>query len=101
MRISNRPSTYRKGPPNLDRYTCSMALNIVARKVEIAKANNGGTTPYGTLSGIVAKLKPNLPWLTRAMLRTHIKKINKAKKVNQHVQQMRTTTQLESIRVVP
>ncbi len=33
MRISNRPSTYRKRPPDLDRYTCSMALNIVARKV--------------------------------------------------------------------
>ena len=101
MRLSNRPSTYRKRPPNLDRYTCIMALTIVARKIEIAKANNGGTTPYGTLSGIVAKMMPTLPWLTREMLRTHIKKINKAKKVNQHLQQMRMTAQLESIRVVP
>jgi hypothetical protein len=76
---TNRPPTYRKRPPDLDRYTCNVALNIVARKVEIAKANNGGTIPYGALSGIVTKMKPTLPWLTKEMLRTHIKKLNKAK----------------------
>ena len=35
--------------------------------------------PYGTLSGIVTKMKPTLPLLTRDMLRTHIKKLNKEK----------------------
>ena len=31
-----RPSTtYKKRPANLDCYTCDMALNIVARKVEV------------------------------------------------------------------
>ncbi len=78
-RLGNRPSTYRKRPSNLDCYTCDVALNIVARKVEITKANNGGTMPYGTLSGIVTKMKPTLPLLTRDMSRTHIKKLNKEK----------------------
>ena len=35
-RTTRRPSAYKKRPPNLDRYTCDMALNIVARKVEIS-----------------------------------------------------------------
>ena len=78
-RLGNRPSTYRKRPPNLDCYTGDVALNIVARKVEITKANNGGFMPYGTLSGKVTKMKPTLPWLTRDMLWMHIKKLNKEK----------------------
>jgi hypothetical protein len=78
-RLGNRPSTYRKRPPNLDCYTGDVALNIVARKVEITKANNGGLMPHGTLSGTVTKMKPTLPWLTRDTLRMHIKNLNKEK----------------------
>ena len=56
-----------------------MALNIVARKVEIAKANNGGVVPYAAMTDIVESMKPTLPWLTKGMLRSHINKLNKEK----------------------
>ncbi len=56
-----------------------MALNIVARKVEIMKANNIGVAPYGAVSAIVSKMKPSLPWLNAEMLRSHLKKLNKQK----------------------
>jgi hypothetical protein len=56
-----------------------MALNKVARKVEIMKANNGGVAPYGAVSAIVSKMKPTLPWLNVEMLRSHLKKLNKQK----------------------
>lgn len=76
---ARRPSSYKKRPTNLDRYTCDMALNIVARKVEIAKANNGGVVPYAAMTDIVESMKPTLPWLTKGMLRSHINKLNKEK----------------------
>jgi hypothetical protein len=74
-----RPSTYKKRPANLDRYTCDMALNIVARKIEVEKANNGGVLKYKAMTDIVNSMKPTLPWLTKDMLRNHIKKLNKEK----------------------
>jgi hypothetical protein len=45
-----------------------MALNIVARKVEVIKAHNEGTMPYGTISDMVDQMKSTLPWLTKDML---------------------------------
>ena len=80
-RCSRRPSTYKKRPANLDRYTCDMALNIFARKVEVDKANNGGVLKYKAMTGIVNSMKPTLPWLTKGMLRSHINKLNKEKKM--------------------
>ena len=74
-----RPSTYKKRPADLDRYTCDMALNIVARKVEVAKANNGGVLKYKAMTDIVNSMKPTLPWLTKGMLRNHVNKLNKEK----------------------
>ena len=75
-----RPSTtYKKRPANLDRYTCDMALNIVARKVEVEKANNGGVLKYNAMTDIVNSMKPTLPWLTKGMLRNHVNKLNKEK----------------------
>jgi hypothetical protein len=76
---TRRPSSYKKRPTNLDCYTCDMALNIVARKVEIAKANNGGVVPYAAMTDIVKSMKPTLPWLTKGMLRNYINKLNKEK----------------------
>jgi hypothetical protein len=38
-RSRGRPTTYKKRPSNLDCHTCDMALYIVVRKVEAAKAN--------------------------------------------------------------
>jgi hypothetical protein len=76
---ANRPSTYKKRPPGLDTYTCNMALNIVARKVDIMNANNGGVALHGAVSAIVSKMKPTLPWFNVKMLRSHLKKLNKQK----------------------
>ena len=77
---SRRPSTYEKRTANnLDCNTCDMALNIVARKVEVEKANNGGVLKYNAMTDIVNSMKPTLPWLTKGMLRNHINKLNKKK----------------------
>jgi hypothetical protein len=54
-----------------------MNLNIVARKVEIVKANNGGVAPYGAIRDIVNEMKPTLPWLNKEMMRTYMKIIRK------------------------
>jgi hypothetical protein len=77
---ANRPSTYKKRLPGLDSYACNMALNIVARKVESVKANNGGVAPYGTVTAIVREMTPTLPCLNKEMLRSHMKKLNKQQK---------------------
>ncbi len=74
---ANRPSTYKKRPASLDHYTCDMNLNILARKVEVAKAHNGGVTPYGAISKIVKEMKGTLPWVTTQMVRFHMRKLNK------------------------
>ncbi len=74
---ANRPPTYKKRPPGLNTYTCSTALNKVARKVEIMKANNGGVAPYGAISAIVSKMKPTRPCLNVEILRSHLEKLNK------------------------
>jgi hypothetical protein len=55
-RSRGRSSTYNKRPANLDRHTCDMALNIVARKVEVAKANNGGVVKYKAITDIVESM---------------------------------------------
>ena len=74
-----RPLAYKKRPQGLDRYTCNMALNIVERKVEIARANNNGSVPHGALNDIVTQMKPTLHWLTKDKLRSHVNKLNKLK----------------------
>ena len=72
-----RPSTYKKRPASLDRHTSNMALNIVARKVEAAKANNGGVVKYKMITDIVESMKPTIPWLTKDMLKNHMKKLER------------------------
>ena len=73
----------RKRPANLDDYTCDMALYIVVRKVEIAKANNNcDVLKYKANTDIVKSINPTLPWLTSnkgIMLRNHIDKLHKVK----------------------
>ncbi|KAI2492619.1 hypothetical protein MHU86_21933 [Fragilaria crotonensis] len=75
----NRPKTYKKRPAGLDHHTCDMNLNIIARKLECVKANNGGVTPYGAIRDIVKAMKPTLPWLSTEMVRFHMRKLAKAK----------------------
>ena len=77
IRRRRRPTTYKKRPVELDRQICEMALNIAARKVEVAKANNGGVVKYKAMTDIVESMKPTFPWLTKSMLRNHMNKINK------------------------
>jgi hypothetical protein len=80
-RRRRRPSAYKKRPANLDRYTCDIALDIVATKVEVAKANNGGILKYKAMTDIVESMKPTLSWLTKGMVRNHINKLNKKVKM--------------------
>jgi hypothetical protein len=61
-RSRGRPSTYNKRPANLNRHTCDMALNIVARKVEVEKANNGGVVKYKAMTDIVERWMGNLTY---------------------------------------
>jgi hypothetical protein len=57
-----------------------MNLNIVARKVEVAKAHNHGVTPHSTISDIVKSMKATLPWITVEMVRFHMRKIRDQEK---------------------
>ena len=42
-----------------------MTLDIVARNVEVAKANYGGVLKYKAMTDIVESMKPTIPWLTK------------------------------------
>ena len=58
-------------------YTINLNLNYIVRELEAAKANNNGKIPYGGISNICEKMKPALPWLTKDMIKYHLKKLNK------------------------
>jgi hypothetical protein len=60
-----------------------MVFDIVARKIEIAKANNNGLVPHGALNDIVTQMKPTLPWLTKEMLRSMSRSSINSRTVNQ------------------
>ena len=68
---------YKKRPANLDCHPCEMALDIVARKVEKAKANNGGVVKYNAITDIVESMKPTIPWRTKGMLRNYVNKMKR------------------------
>ena len=71
------PSKYNKRPSYLDKHSCELAPQIVARKLETAKANGGGVRlPYGTITRVVEEMKPTFPWLTMGMVKSHMKKKN-------------------------
>jgi hypothetical protein len=75
----NRRKKYKKRPVGLDHHTCDMNLDIIARKLECVKANNGGVTPYGAIRDTVKTMKPTLPWLNTEMVRFHMRKLEKDK----------------------
>jgi hypothetical protein len=75
----NRPKKYKKRPVGLDHHTCDMNLDIIAKKLECVKANNGAATPYGAIRDIVKTMKPTLPWLNTEMVRFHMRKLEKGK----------------------
>jgi hypothetical protein len=57
-------------------YTINLNLNYIVRELEAAKANNNGRIPYGGISSTCDKMKPALPWLTKDMIKYHLKKLN-------------------------
>jgi hypothetical protein len=55
-----------------------MILNRIVTELESLKANKGGEKiPHDAISAIVIKSKPTFQWLTKDMIKYHIKKLNK------------------------
>ena len=50
---SKRPSKYKVEPLENFKDTLNLNLNHIARKLEAAKANNGGKIPYGPITSMV------------------------------------------------
>ena len=55
-------------------------LNHIVMELERDKANNNGKLPYAAISTIVARMKPTAPFLTKAMVKYHLWKLNKTEK---------------------
>ena len=51
-------------------------LNSIAADVEAIKSNNNGKIPYGSISALVAREKPLLPWLTTTHVFNHLRRLN-------------------------
>ena len=52
-------------------------LNHVVMELERDKANNNGKLGYGAISAIVARMKPTAPFLTKDMVKYHLRKLSK------------------------
>jgi hypothetical protein len=61
----------------LDKNLVTLVLNNIIRELEATKANNGGTLPHGAISRMVSEKKATLTWLTKDMIKYHLKKLNK------------------------
>ena len=60
----------------IDKHAKAVALNMVASRVEVARANNGGVAKYGAVTTIIEDLQPSFPWLTKNMVKYHLIKLN-------------------------
>jgi hypothetical protein len=62
----------------IDKHAKALALNIVASRVEAARANSyGATAPYGAIKTIIEEMLPTFPWLSKNMVKYHLIKLNK------------------------
>ena len=80
-RGATRPLIYKKKPAGLDTFTCNMALDHIATRIMIARANNtnnAGVAPHRAITNIVEEMKPTLPWLNKEMVKNHLKKLKKS-----------------------
>ena len=72
---SNRPSKYKRvKPSDVDNFSYELALQTIATKLETIKANSGGLQlPYGAVTDVVKEMQPTYTWLTKDMVRDHLK----------------------------
>jgi hypothetical protein len=76
-----RPLIYKKKPSGLGTFTYNIALDHIATRIMIARANNtnnAGVAPHGAISNIVEEMKPTLLWLNKEMVKNHLKKLKKS-----------------------
>ena len=69
----NRPSKYRTKNSN----AVHLVLSHIVQTLEMSRANNNGKIPYGFLRKIVEENKLLCPWITRDMVKHHLKKYHK------------------------
>jgi hypothetical protein len=62
----------------INKHAKAHALNIVASRVETARANSSSATaPYGAINTIIEEMLPTFPWLSKNMVIYHLIKLNK------------------------
>ena len=60
---------------SLDKSTVDTIIRRLVIQLKTEKENNGGRLPYKSLSSIVARMQPTIPWLNREKIRYHMRKI--------------------------
>jgi hypothetical protein len=70
-----RPSKYGKTrPPELDKFSYELALQTIARRLELGMANRGATRlHHGALKEVVKEMRPTYTWLSVEMIRDHLR----------------------------
>ncbi len=68
-----RPSKY-KVKPLCQHSKDILNINRIVRELEVLKTKNGGRIPYGSITTIVLKMQPVLPWLTKDMIQNRLRK---------------------------
>jgi hypothetical protein len=52
----------------------NLNLNRIVRELEVVRTKNGGRITYGSITTIVLKMQPVLPWLTKDMIQNELRK---------------------------
>jgi hypothetical protein len=59
-----------------------LLINHIVRNLEESKANSAsGKIPYGLIGKCVKEIQPLCPWITRGMVKHHLKKLNTSREV--------------------
>ena len=84
-RPSRRKKDKKKSGVVVDKHAKAVALNMVASRIETVKANKGGgiELPYGTIAKVIEELLPTFPWLSRNMVKYHLKCLTSKKQRQQ------------------
>ena len=79
MVATTRKKNKKKAGVVVDKHAKAVALNMVVSRIETVKANKGAgiELPYGTIAKVIDELLPTYPWLSRNMVKYHLKMLNK------------------------
>ena len=72
-----KPQNTKAKKPGLDHALVEHCLYKIYMDLEVIKANNGGSLPYGTISKIVDDKKDMLIWLNKDRVNNYLKKKKK------------------------